>query len=512
MKTLPRRIINIPLLLLAVFAGAQETERVAVYCEAPAENLALHVPFTITLTIDHPHPDEVSVETPHDFNNSFTIEMVETYKSYMPDPASLLAQSALTEEMLTDTEIPEGGFFAIPEAEYKQLTVVKYTVIPITNGTLTLGQFKVNAAGRTGASWPQRLVIQNEPGSMLPSFRWRSPAMLTAGAEAFFTLELLNREDLVKSAGESFFEIESVPNAIIERLPASAPQTALQTAGAQENGAADDVLKLRIIPLYSGILVLKGSTRYNGKSFALPEKRTPISEGKPSAPPTAAGADGVSQAPLAGGASNFEPEAAVFDGWKTAHLPTRLAGDARKLWEGGHYAQTLALLRQNERDSFFSPSIKPLRTALERSLGFPLSPDEVWLPPFIFTAVLIAAMPLFFAALNFIARKNRLKTGGIRAGIPPGLRLLPAALALGAAFAAAVFFSKPVSMLIMPKSAVTLDTPVFPLPEEAENTDTLPYFREGERVLIRSRTKRFLYAHGTEARSGWVPAENIIVY
>ncbi|MDR0539310.1 MAG: BatD family protein [Spirochaetaceae bacterium] len=517
-----RIIKGIPLrfLLLIFCAGvvfAQQEERLTVISEVSVDNIFENTPFSITLIIDHPQPEEVTTEPP-DFADMLNVTSIQTTSVWAAAPSSVLAQAAVTMEELmknsegapssawrskTEEQPKQPGY--IPAADFKYVTQVKYTLVPLKSGIFTVGVFKVTAAGKTGSTWPLQLTIQSTPGVLVPTLRWIGPSRITAGEEAFFWLELVNRE-LVRGYGAaSFFEVDTAPNAIIDRLPS-------RYEPAEENV----VLRLRIIPLEGGSFTLHGRSRYGGKLFPLPAKTITFIENASSAkipPPLETPAvplrieTPVETQPLS---FNWEKIGAPF---VFASSFQKTVSQARDFWEQKRYAEALALLRQTERDSVYAPALPPLRAALEDNLGLLPQHNEPWRLVWVFALSGIVFFVLICVIFHIIRKKIRM--GSKNAALNQYARQAGALYPLGffvVSLAAAAFACAPITKLLPKNGAVLLETAVFPIPEPNETPDSLPRFKEGRAVHIRAQTENFLYVYAEGERTGWVPKDNALQY
>ncbi|MDR2602406.1 MAG: BatD family protein [Spirochaetaceae bacterium] len=464
-------------------------------------------PFTVTINVYHPYPQDVKVEPP-DFSGAIVIE-------------SERVESALFTEANESTT----------KKEFIKTSVVIFTLIPVKSGPILLGPFKIEAAGKTAASWPLQIYAEASSIPPAPITRWEHPQRIFTGEKALVELHLLNGES-VKTYGENApFNIETPENAIINRV---APKN--QDSSPSRSKIA---LSLSVIPLSAGTLIIRGKSAYNGSVFDLPELRLYVNQptGKTGAEEASyrrkrldfLNAQGASSTPLPKAAAAVEearlrpakgPDfektlnkkpASFFKSYKDAVY------EIKNLWREKKYAAALSVARRYERNSFLGPFLRPVRAAMEESLGLETNTDndEKWKPLSLYKALLL--LQAAFCCILFL----RLKRANAAEKLSPLVKdasnetkkqkksgfqqfficFIPAAALAAAALA---------GLLIKENEAVLREAPAFTLPESVNGEKYAFRFKEGQFVKIKAETKDALYAITTRGDSGWVQKEKAI--
>jgi hypothetical protein len=395
-----RRKLLVLLGLLPLFAEGLSGEELRVLVQtAPALPQAGSI-WTLTLLIDHPFPDEVSVLAPP-FTGAFFLD--QTLKG-----SRIL--NARGEEALQDSSM------------LRHWTAAEYRFVLNSPGGHRLDPFTVICPRGTVTTPPLDLVAQNPPsgaGLARPPLFWEKPAALAAGEAAI--LELRTTARLAALPPEEAFLPQAPRGFLLEQepLPESLRETGI-------------LLRLRLVPLDGSVFSIPGRSisganaifeipalrmGTSAPSAALPAKNIPLSamRGRDGSPPSPLGAIDLSpprgapldSAPSNGGAISFPdfnpgqfPGSAFFAAsWKEA------CARAKDLWDRGSRAGALAELRRYERDSSAGPLAAPLRREAEQRLGI-TAPDERWRPGALISACacLGPGLLLFFAGRKKIRR------------------------------------------------------------------------------------------------------------
>jgi len=193
------------------------------------DTLTVGVPFTITLLVDYPEPEDVDVST-SDFSSYLTLDLF--VKSPVVTDMNLLQQASRrdrnTEKVYTQTSL-------------------EFRFIASNVGRITLDPFKVVSPHGTRITSPIVLVIHPRAEvQRINSQRlsWEgAPRQITVGERTTFYLRFQNiRPENIDSQLSSVFFMPQVPRGVIlSHSPVSSQE--------KENGIA---LKLTLIPLIEG--------------------------------------------------------------------------------------------------------------------------------------------------------------------------------------------------------------------------------------------------------------------
>jgi hypothetical protein len=335
---------------------------------------------------------------------------------------------------------------------------------------------------------------------------------MTAGSATELTLVLSNW-DIAKPAPRNLFRGRIPENSILEELPFAGP-------------GADRLIRysVKIIPLEKGSFVLDPlEVQHEGERLMIPRISVSVVE----ADSSASGLYSDQALPSALFIEeNILLHAPIFP--QNVNTVSRLfqkeydsvIAQALILWENGLYAQSLALVRMNERDRIYGSSLAPLRRNMEEELGLSFSTDEktgfVFIPLFVF---ILAAV---FAGVAFQVTSLKLKGySHIIRIITGGLCIFFLFIFVGLAvdaFVGAVSVPKPISQAEPPLqnklgpggSAILESTDVYRIPDPA--SAVIFGFDQGQAVKIRSFPGPWMHVESPDGRSGWVPAEAVIPY
>ena len=430
--------------------------------------------WAMTLLIDHPVPEEVIVQAP-----------------------------PLGETLLPD-QILRGPYTAAPAADSgRPWTAIEYRFIPNSPGVITLDSFTViTPEGRTRTP-PLAISVQGLNGETPPGIVrlvWDGlPQSLITGEAAAFSLRAANGDSPPPLPEPELF-MPPVPEGCILESTLPAP-------GERNAGIA---LRLNLIPLDAGDFVLPARTVPFGNTlFEIPLLRVPVLP----APPKTAAADTAAESAGAGvpaAAVPFpetdsplrrHPFLAKF--FREAFADTR--DTAKDLWDRGYRAESLAELRRKERDHPAGPLFRSLREAAELRAALAGTGDER--PRY---ARLLLALVCLFPALAVWFLRVRFPPWGKRAGLVCAVFFAAAGLLCLYRFAAggeAVFRHS--------RSGVLRETALRRVPDPSG--ETTARFREGWPVRLSPDSERtgswvWVTVHGGDGASGWVQAEDIVVY
>lgn len=246
---LSMKLIYISLTLLVLtcpYIFAQNTETgSAVYAAISPEILTVGVPFTITLIVDYPIPENVSVITPP-FTGPLSLDR------FLRIPRSHQAEN---------------------ENSHLAQTLVEFRLIPNTGGRIVVNSFSVITPQGVTETGPLILNIQGESAERLLvtlRFYWDGiPDQITVGERVTFTLRL-NRNDsgnIHSQLPPPPFFMPEVPQGVI---------LSQSSVSAQERNDGV-VLKLTLIPLAPGSFNLPARILHHEEiRFEIPSLRISV--------------------------------------------------------------------------------------------------------------------------------------------------------------------------------------------------------------------------------------------
>jgi hypothetical protein len=454
---------------------AEFLEDLEVLLEISPDAPEAHIEWKVSLLVNHPNPQDVSVTLP-------------------PLPPFLVLDRIRT------TARREAG---------ERWTAVEIFFVPGRGGPVSLAPFEVQVPGRQGYSPPLSTGTPGDAGEALPlRALWDPlPASLRTGEEVELRLRLFTGEEGTRQALS--YRLEAPVNAVVEAL------------GVEERAPGELILRFRVIPLDGTAVSVKSAPlTYGDASLIVPGRefsvlpRPPSSAPAPAAPPeTGLSAAALNPAELPAFPGEAAASPAVFPFFRPAYA--RALGEAHAHWEEGRYAEALALLRRNERDLAAGPALAPLRRAAETALGIGAVADERWRPRRLYltlaaaaSLVLILSLPGVFVPSACGRQKNKHVTLG-----PSGSYRFVAIIAFiltGAAFFG--FFGGPERGTAPAKgrTAVLREADAFRVPEGGD--EPALFFREGEPVRVRALSEPWAFVESFEGKTGWVPLDVIIFY
>jgi len=203
------------------------------------DSLTIGVPFTLTILVDYPEPEEVSVITP-DFSNNLTVD--------------LFVKSPVISEINKLQQTARRGRNA--EEKVHTQTSLEFRMIPNNTGRIALDSFTVISPHGARITGPIVLIVNNRAEAQrINSQRliWDgAPRQTAAGERVTFYLRLQNITDVTSRPAQSFF-MPQVPQGVILNNSPVTPEE-------KENGI---VLKLTLIPLAEGSLNIPARTLYH---------------------------------------------------------------------------------------------------------------------------------------------------------------------------------------------------------------------------------------------------------
>jgi hypothetical protein len=374
------------LLILLVYASlasplipdirAQSGEEPAVTVETSPEHPLMDGSWRISILVNHPVPDEVSVNPP-DLPSSLTFAQVRK--------TTRLIRTSL--------------------GERNPWTLVEFLFVPHRTGAIALGAFEVITPWGTTKTRELRTQVIAQEGvqeEYHPRLVWDSyPSSLGIGESAELSLRILDW-DKGKAIRPAPFRVTAPSTALLEELP-------LTTADLDQGR----VLRLRLIPLEGTRLSLGHfPLRLDSLILEVPAitiRLTPAGSTPGSVPPApdlpvspqVLPPDPQSRLPdpLPATAAAFpEVREEVFPLFRKAYGET--VERAQVLWGEAHYAEALGELRRGERDLMAGPALAALRQAAEQSLGIAGTENEQWRP----RSLLLGISALVFCLLILLGK------------------------------------------------------------------------------------------------------------
>jgi hypothetical protein len=424
--------------------------------------------WTLTFLVDHPRPAEVEVLPP-------------------PFPDALVPGLVRREPRLRGTE---------------RWTAVEYQFLLQGSGRLILAPFEIRSPQGMVLTPPLDLDIKapEGEGEVRVRLAWmQSPPLLRPGKPAELSLGIPDR-----GAGPfpafSVIPLPEAPEGFI--LEALKPEPGDREAGL--------ILRLRLIALSAAPFRLPPRTVRSGNllleipSLLIPVSGAGPSPERPDPPPP------ESPRPPRSVPASFPELAAQVPGLPP--LPflrsavQKILAPIRVFWDGGDRVRALAELRGRERYHPAGPLLRPLRRALETSLGLAGTPDEPWRPRLPLGISLLGIL----GAVVFIVLRRFLRAGkgeGGSAGYRAGLALL---LILGGFCIWGLFDGRD-----LPggrRSGVLRETAARRVPDAAGTRVSV--FREGQPARARFSGAAWVWVELPDSplEGGWIRREDIIFY
>jgi hypothetical protein len=480
--------------------AAEGPGEIAVAMETSPERPVLGGSWRVSILVDHPIPDEVTV-IPPDL------------------PSSLTFAQSRKETRFVRTA-PEQG---------TRWTLVEFLFVPHRTGDIVLGPFEALVGGsRVLTPAARTLVIarEGEREGYRPRLAWDdiSP-VLGIGEAAELTLRILDG-DPQRPLRRLPFRVPVPMEALLEELPLTGEEL--------DQGLA---LRLRIIPLEGNRVSLGPfSLRFETLTLEAPAISIALSPPPPVVSPPAplqAGADALPAEP--GAAFGRPPPDAppAFPEVRGEPFPLvrnayqEALGKAREYWLQARYAEALGELRRGERDLLSGPALVSTRRAAEKLLGLPLTGDEKWRPRNFFVALIVLSFCLLLLtiALPLRARRGDWERNGVTSLFFHGYTIVVFALIAGMGFGVAALARSPGGFERLAQgSAGALAAGKRPGNAALALRSCVAYrvpdvrgaisarWMEGQPVRVRSASDAWAYAESSEGDAGWVSQDNLVFY
>jgi len=430
-------------------------------------------PLTISLIIEYPVPEEVTVIAP-------------------PFAGSLTLDRIVKTPRVTGTQV---------------VTVVEYRFIPARSGLVVLESFTVVCPLGVKETDSFILNIRAEGGEPLilsPRLVWEGAPRQTAAGDRI-TLVLRASGWNSSSPPPEFFMPPVPQGVILALLPLS-----------EQERAGGIAVKLTLIPLTSGDFRLNAHTlRHENVVFSIPALNIQIT-GSPAVQPPLSNEYNIVDDNAENLTVSF-PEFILAAPAKSSirEIHRRQCEDiyntAKEFWDSGLFAKSLALLRRSERDHPAGSLLQPIRRQAEENLGVFHTENENRqrrkLLSAIFSFILFIVIIAPFVCLHLIKKRNS------------GVSRMKMMLLCAIVFSAAVsffFYRLADSRIVFHGKGnllgVTKETPVRRMADiEGEGVSN---FREGQPVVILLYSDSWVYVRANDASafSGWIPAEEIEFY
>jgi len=428
-------------------------------------------PVTISLIIDYPVPEEVTVIAPP-FTDSLTLDRI------------------VKNPRVTESQV---------------YTLVEYRLIPSRSGRVVLESFTVVCPDGIAESGSIVLNIRGEneePLILTPRLVWEEAPRQTAAGDRVTLVLRANGWNSPRPVPEFF--MPPVPQGVILAL---LPLTEQERIG----GIA---VKLTLIPLNPGNFRLNERTvRHENVEFAIPALIIQITGSSAVQPPPPE--DYIHGGENAGNIAASFPDFILTASAKSGIRETQILhckdiyNTAKELWDSGFFARSLAELRRNERDHPSGGLLQPIRRQAEENLGVFHTENEnrqrrkVIFVLFSFILFFVIIAP--FICLFLIKKKNSMRWKAV----------LLCSVVFSAAFSFFFYRFADSRFVFRGKEnlfGVTKETPV--RRTAGIEGEGVFIFREGQPVVILLDSGSWIYVRANNASgfSGWIPAEKVEFY
>jgi hypothetical protein len=484
---------------------ARENEgELAVTLESSPEHPVLDGSWRISILVDHPIPDEVTVIPPE-----------------LPASLSFAQSRKETRFVRTSTE------------QRTRWTLVEFLFVPHRTGAIVLEPFEALVRGSRVRTPSVRTDVITRDGALReyhPRPVWDTlPPVLRIGETVDLTLRVMDSDPLKP----------------LHRLPLhlTAPEEALQeevplTAEELEQGLA---LRLRITALGGNRIALGPfPLRFETLSLETPAISIAVAPPLLGAPPPIP----AQTVPTAAGALSSEFGGTALDGLSQNAPPVfpKVRGEpfplfrgsyrevldkARNSWQKALYAEALGELRRGERDLLSGPALTSTRRDAEQILGLPPTGDEKWRPRNLIVALIILSfcLLLLIIALPMRARRGRAEKKGVTSLFFQGYSIVVCILIGIMGFGLAVLarsserFERPVQGGAgeaapgkrLGNSAVALRSCVAYRVPDTQGAVSARWM-EGQPVRVRSASASWVYAESLGGDAGWVSQDDLVFY
>lgn len=481
----PRLLILLPLVLLLGQSAEVPGGESMMLVESSPERPVLDGVWRISILVDHPVPDEVTVIPPE-----------------LP-PSLTFAQSR-------------------KETRRGRWTLAEFLYVPHRTGPVTLGPFEVLAPGYRTKTEELRTYVTTQGGGLEeyhPRLVWDPfPAALNIGEPAELSLRIRDW-DPEKSFRPGPFHATAPVEAILEEVPL--------TNADLEQGR---VLRVRLTPLSgaAGVISLGPFTlRFDTLALEAPAisiRLRPQAIANAAAPVLPAADPGIPVPEAVPSLSQMPPPPFPETPDEPFPLFRKAYGEtldrARELWSSARYAEALAELRRGERDLLAGPKLAAPRRAAEQALGLTQTAaamDEKWRPRNFFVALIILSACLLLLTMvkkgahSLFFRGSRyglvlLLVAGIL-GIAPQPRLKALRSAIEGAPLAK---TAPETGYLWGSAAVVRAAAAYRVPDTRGAVSVR--WMEGQPVHIRAVAGLWAYAESPDGDAGWVPQDNLVFY
>lgn len=478
----------------ALGALSGNEEPLTVLVETSADTPIQGNPWTLTVLVDFPEPQGVSVES-QNLPKAFVLERLRTAPRLVPD---------------------SGG-------NETTWTAVEYLLIPQEAGPFTLGPFKVSAGGKEAFTPTVEVTVSPAPSEtprgMKAQLRWLSfPKTLQVArpSDVYLAVENLSASER-KSLGKPEYAVPE--NALMEYVSAK---------NYSEKGT--EVLCFRIIPLNSKPIKLEslkvslagGDLFAPGLTFSsiLPSPKDRADE----MPPTVSRSPGDAKKPSAfsvidqpSGSPAVPPFPQVSDSSVPSFLRPayqRVLTQGEEIWKSGDPVGALAWVRRAERDRVVGPFLRAQREAMERALGLGATENESWIP----LGLLIPlgggsfALATIRVLVLLLGKRKRRDRNGVTFSNSYGYMIAVFFFAL--AFLVFAYWAvQRIPVLGFERggvSALTRSTVAYRVPDK--NSVPSARFMDGMVVRILSSAVPWAYVENRDGGAGWVPFDRLIRY
>ena len=490
--------------VLSAFHGswlwADDGETLEVQIETYPSDPMVNNPWSVYILVKHPSPREVNVEPPR-FPSSLALERVRA-----------------------EVKISEQG---------ERWTRVEFLFTPLRADTITLEPFEVRTPTRKAMSAPVNASFSEETVRRRynPALRWLGAASpIRTGESGELILELSNW-DPVKKIPQGFFQGQAPVNAILEEsLPVEVTEGVYHYT-------------IRVIPLQGSVVRMEPILFYSDiYSLTVPGINISVLPARPDRFREAEGQhDSANDVPDSGDKIpdeiNDEPpdeifvnkieqlliERPPFPATREKVFPlfrreyNQIISRAEALWDESSWAESLAELRKNERDSLSGPFLISVRREVEQMMGLGLTENENWHPLKIPLLLWVSFLFLVLLAAAFLlALRARGGVHKMSAGLHRGSGFATIIVLLFALVLAFFFLEESLGFFRLGnggssgKAAVLRGTIGYRIPDlKGAVSDR---FDEGQPVIVGNYMGGWCFAETPDGRSGWVPGGSVIVY
>jgi hypothetical protein len=472
------------------------TGEIATRLESSPERPVLDGTWRVSILVDHPVPDEVTVIPP---------EL----------PAFLSFAQYRKEARFVRTSAEQG----------RRWTLAEFLFVPHRVGNIVLEPFEALVGGARILIPGARTTVTTREGAREeyhPRLVWDAPPpVIRIGEAADLTLRVLGGDPLMPLRRQPLRLV--VPeDALLEELPLTGEEL--------DQGLA---LRLRVIPLEGNRISLGPfSLSFEALTLEAPVISIPLAPPPGVSPPppmqTAVAALPVeNEAAFSGGPLSVSafPEASKEPFLLFRNSYRKTLGSAREYWKQARYAEALGELRRGERDFLSGPALASVRRSAETLLGLPPTADEKWRPRNFFLALVILSFCLLLpiVALPLRFRRGDSRKKGVTSPFVHGYSIVVcvligsmgvgiAALARSpAGFGKFAGFGKPAQETAPGNAAVTLRFCLAYRVPDLQGAITARWM-EGQPVRVRSVSDAWAYAESSAGDAGWVHQEDLIFY